>query len=172
MDYTRIAEAQAKLQLKKVVDEEIAKQTIESVQLMMAQYGPTVGMVTGPREVTYKAFLEILQISGSGITIVELCELACKENQQIADYLGNRWSVEQNHKLRPIVDMLLNHHKIKLIHIRPMTFKWIAAADDTDLTDLTDVKINISLLQNQQEDRNKHETTSVTSVTSESIPEI
>ena len=97
----KIAEAQAKLQLKDEVDEEIAKQTIESVQLMMAQYGQTVRMVIGPKDATFKAFLQILQRVETGITIEELCKIACDEdNKQVSDYLGENWSVKHNIKLR------------------------------------------------------------------------
>ena len=56
-----IAQAQAKLHLKNVVDEEIANQTMESVRQMMVQYGETVKATTTPKEVTYNKFLEILQ---------------------------------------------------------------------------------------------------------------
>ena len=58
-----IAEAQAKLHLKDTVDEEIATQTMESVELMMVQYGETIKATTTPKIITYKKFLEILQNS-------------------------------------------------------------------------------------------------------------
>lgn len=148
----KIAEAQAKFQLMEEIDEEIAKQTIESVQVMMAQYGPTVGMVTGLREVTYMTFLDILQKTKSGITVEELCKKACEQNHEIAEYLGNRWSVEHNHRLRHIIDMLLNHSNVRRIGQKPIVLKWIS--DLSDYTDLTDINNNIS--SSQQQDQPDH----------------
>jgi DNA replicative helicase MCM subunit Mcm2 (Cdc46/Mcm family) len=133
-DLFKIAEAQAKLQLKNEVDEDIAKQTIESVQLMMVQSGPTIGMVTGPRETAYNAFLEILQHTQASITLEELCKIACRD-EQIADYLGTTWTVSQNKKLRSILKMLVNHSHIKVIGSKPIILKWIS-----DLSDLSDLK--------------------------------
>ena len=64
-----IAEAQAKLHLKNTIDEEIANQTMESVQLMMIQYGETIKATTNPKIVTYKKFLEILQNNNVGVAV-------------------------------------------------------------------------------------------------------
>jgi DNA replicative helicase MCM subunit Mcm2 (Cdc46/Mcm family) len=129
----KIAESQAKLELRNEVDEEIAKQMIESFQVIMAQYGPTVSVVIGPRETTHNEFLDILRSTQSGITIEELCKIACKGNQQIADYLGNNWSIKHNHKLRNVIDMLLNNDKIKRIGINPIILKWLG--DPIDVSD-------------------------------------
>lgn len=47
-----ISEAQAKLYLKNTIDEEIAKQTMESVQLMIVQHGQTIKVT-----LKYQSFL-------------------------------------------------------------------------------------------------------------------
>lgn len=85
-------EAQAKLELKNEVDAEIAKKTMESVRLMMVQYGETVQLVTNPRETTHSKFLEILEDTASPIDIKELCEMACRRDVQVRNYLGTNWS--------------------------------------------------------------------------------
>ena len=64
-----IAQAQAKLHLKNVVDEEIANQTMESVQQMMIQYGETVKATTSPKVITYNKFIEILQNNKVGVAV-------------------------------------------------------------------------------------------------------
>lgn len=137
----KIAEAQAKLQLKHEVDEEIAKQTMESVRIMMAQYGPTISMVMGPRETTYNEFLDVLQNTHGGITLEELSRIACKENHNIAEYLGTTYSIEHNHKLRSVLDVLLNNSNIKKVGSKPIVLKWIS--DASDASDVGANKINM-----------------------------
>lgn len=120
----RIAEAQAKLQLKNEVDAEIAKQTMESVQLMMVQYGETVQLVNNPRETTHSKFLEILEDTAGPVDIKELCEMACRRDVQVRNYLGTNWSQRHNWKLRTVIDMLLNHDKVKQVSTRPLILQW------------------------------------------------
>jgi MCM P-loop domain len=138
-----IAEAQAKLHLKDKVDEEIATQTMESVQLMMIQYGETIRMVITPKIVTYKKFLEILQNSTVGIEIRELCKVACKEDQQIAAYLGSNWTMDGNIKLKVVIDMLRNHNSVKQIKSNPVILQWIESVSDS--SDTSDMDANVKI---------------------------
>ena len=103
----RIAEAQAKLSLKTEIDYEVARESMESFQLMMVQYGKTIDLVDSPRNVTYRAFLNILKNTHFPISIRELCRIACEENKQISEYLGDKWSVEQNRKLKSVKNILV-----------------------------------------------------------------
>ena len=121
----RIAEAQAKLQLKNEVDAEIATQTMESVQLMMVQYDQTIQTIKNPRDTTFDAFLGILEDTKGPIEIKELCQMACKRNLQVQAYLGTKWSIASNWKLREVVRLLLNNPKVKQISIKPLTVQWL-----------------------------------------------
>ena len=123
-----IAEAQAKLYLKNTIDEGIAKQTMESVQLMMVQYGETIKATTSPKVVTYNKFLEILQNNRIGVAVRSLCEIACKENPQIAAYLGRDWSMDGNSRIKVIVGMLRNHSQIKEVKSKPVVLQWNSTA--------------------------------------------
>ena len=125
-----IAEAQAKLHLKDTVDEEIATQTMESVELMMVQYGETIKATTTPKIITYKKFLEILQSSTIGIDIRELCKIACKEDQQIASYLGNNWTLKYNRILQVVIGMLRNHSDVKEVKSSPVVLQWLGSERD------------------------------------------
>ena len=118
-----IAQAQAKLHLKNVVDEEIANQTMESVQQMMIQYGETVKATTSPKVVTYNKFIEILQNNKVGVAVNELCRIACKEDRQIDLYLGNNWSIAGNSRLQSIVTMLRNHSHVREIKSKPVVLQ-------------------------------------------------
>jgi DNA replicative helicase MCM subunit Mcm2 (Cdc46/Mcm family) len=111
----RIAEAQARLNLCNEVDNDIATQTMDSLSLMLSQYGNIVQTIQSPRDITYAAFLNILKVTKSGLAITELCKIACEENKQIHQYLGDKWSMEYNHKLKPLIGMLLNHTNIRQV---------------------------------------------------------
>lgn len=106
----RLAEAQAKLNLSSEVSDEIATQTMGSIRLMLSQYGKIVETVESPKDITYRAFFYILKQTKAGLSVSELCRIACEENKHISEYLGNRFDMEHNHKIKPIVDMLLNYH--------------------------------------------------------------
>jgi len=151
-----IAEAQAKLYLKHTIDEEIAKEIMESVQLMMIQHGQTIKATTNPKVVTYNKFLEILQKNKIGIAIKSLCEKACKESPQIAAYLGKKWSLEGNIKVKQVISMLRNHSGIKVIQSNPLVLQWIGASPDSSDTSDTD-KISNSFVScdNRNENENK-----------------
>jgi DNA replicative helicase MCM subunit Mcm2 (Cdc46/Mcm family) len=120
----KIAEAQAKLQLRHVVDKEIAEQVLDDVRLMMVQYGETIGQITEPRESTIKTCQDILRKNEIGMTIEVMCEMAIQENGQVANYIGYNWKIEQNHKLRQIVDSLLNHPRVIKVGNHPIVLRW------------------------------------------------
>lgn len=153
-----IAEAQAKLHLKDVIDEEIATQAMESVQRMMIQYGETIKTTTTPKSVTYKKFLEILQNSTVGIDIRELCKVACKEDKQIAAYLGNNWTLKNNRILQVVVGMLRNHSNIKEIKNKPMVLQWLGSVSDTcDICDGDTKSKNIVSYDERQSNQNENQ---------------
>ena len=117
----RLAEAQARLNLSSEVSDEIATQTMDSIRLMLSQYGKIVETVESPKDITYRAFFYILKQTKVGLSVIELCEIACEENKHVAEYLGNRFDMEHNHKIKPILDMLLNYHgkNIKIVKMKP-----------------------------------------------------
>lgn len=127
-----IAEAHAKLHLKDTVDVEIARQAIEFVRLMMVQTGPTVKVPDDPRIITYTKCLEILQNNKVGVEIKTLCQIACKENQQIASYLGRNWSMDGNTKVKVVINILKNHSNITMVGSRPLILEWIGKTPDLD----------------------------------------
>jgi hypothetical protein len=83
---------------------------MDSIRLMLSQYGKIVETVESPKDITYRAFFYILKQTKVGLSVIELCKIACGENKHVAEYLGNRFDMEHNHKIKPILDMLLNYH--------------------------------------------------------------
>jgi DNA replicative helicase MCM subunit Mcm2 (Cdc46/Mcm family) len=143
----KIAEAQAKLQLRSVVDEDITLQVQKSMQVMILQYGSMVDTIVPMSQVTYNKFIEILQNSKVGITLLEMCKIASKEDPAIESYLAKKWSIENNWKLRPIVERLRNHSDIRLLKDRPMVFKWVGGTtvSVSDVSDVSEATFSKSL---------------------------
>lgn len=135
----KIAEAEAKLQLSDKIDEEIATQTMESIQLMLLQYAQNVRVVDKPDEITYRKFFEILQNTKAGIVVNELCRIACKEDLQILEYLGTNWTLEHNRKLQRIIASLRKHPQIKPVNNNPLVLQWFES-DTPDTSDITSLK--------------------------------
>jgi MCM AAA-lid domain len=134
----RLAEAQARLNLSHEVSDEISTQTMESISLMLSQYGKIVDTVESPKDITYRAFFYILKQTKAGLSVSELSRIACDENKHVSEYLGDKCDMERNHKIEPIVDMLLNYHgkNIKIVKMKPTVLQYID--DDNSVSDATD----------------------------------
>jgi len=116
----RIAEAQAKLNLSWQVDDNIARKTMQSLQLMYNQYGTTIEQIQNPRDLTVEVFYEILKENkGINHSIRELCKKASEKNKQINKYLKKNWELSQNKELRTILEMLEQKENIKIIKLKP-----------------------------------------------------
>jgi DNA replicative helicase MCM subunit Mcm2 (Cdc46/Mcm family) len=72
----RMAEAQARLNLSNEVTDDIATQAMDSISLMLSQYGEVVQTIQSPRDITYEAFVNSLRRIKTGISIRELCKIA------------------------------------------------------------------------------------------------
>jgi DNA replicative helicase MCM subunit Mcm2 (Cdc46/Mcm family) len=158
----RIAEAQARLNLSEEVTDDIATQAMDSISLILMQYGKVVQTIQSPRDAAYNAFLDILKHTSIGITLTELCAKACKENRHIAEYLGEKLNIEHNHKLRSVIDMLLNHAKIKLVRAKPMVLQYFdeASSDTSDIYDTTFKASQNNVIQSKTDASDISDTTS------------
>jgi replicative DNA helicase Mcm len=125
----RIAEAQAKLNFSDEIDDKIANQVMDSLILIYVQYGKVIEKISNPRDITAQSFFNILKQTDAGFSISELCKTACEENKQVAEYLGNKWSLQNNHKLKTVVDILENRQDIKVIHQKPLLLKYILQSE-------------------------------------------
>ena len=146
----RIAEAQAKLSLSNEINEDIAMQTMNSVSLMWSQYGKIVRAISSPREVTSHVFYQVLKVTRSGMTIHELCKKACNMSNEVKDYLGDKYELERNHKLKSVIDDLLNNSRIRRIGEKPMVLKYIENTEinnsfcinSSDVSDISDAVVS------------------------------
>jgi hypothetical protein len=142
----RIAEAQAKLNLSDEINEGIAIQAMESLGLMWSQYGKIVRAISSPREFASQVFYQVLKVTRSGMTIYEICKKACNMSNEVKDYLGDKYELERNHKLKSVIDVLLNNSRIRRIGEKPMVLKYVENTEinnsfyinSSDVPDLSD----------------------------------
>lgn len=125
----RLAVAQARLNLTDVINEEIATQVMKTLSLMWSQYGKVARVIMNPRVLTYETCYRVLQATNSGMTIYELCKMACNFSNEVHQYIGDKWSLEHNHKLKPLIDNLMNNSRIRRIGEKPLVLKYVENTD-------------------------------------------
>ena len=125
----RIAEAQAKLNFSHEINDEIANHVMDSLRLIYVQYGKVIERISNPRDIAVQSFYHILKQTDIGFSINELCKTASEENKQIAEYIGNKWSLQNNHKLKSVIDILINRQDIKRIQQKPLVLKYILQSE-------------------------------------------
>ncbi|HEY9385852.1 MAG TPA: AAA family ATPase [Nitrososphaeraceae archaeon] len=154
----RIAESHARLHLKPVVDGEIATETMESVKVMLLQYGHIIKIVDNPRDIAQREIVNIVMEIKGPITFSETVKIACQRNGQVKHYLGDRnLTVEDNKRFRELRERFVNNKDSRIIitQLRPLTLLWSDNEDRfqqssactgniTDLNDLTDRLSDIS----------------------------
>ena len=102
---------------------------MDSLRLIYLQYGKVIERTSNPRDITVQSFYHILKQTDIGFSINELCKTASEENKQIAEYIGNKWSLQNNHKLKSVIDILINRQDIKRIQQKPLVLKYILQSE-------------------------------------------
>lgn len=133
-----LAKAIARLKLKEIVDETDARETMDFYNIMLVDFQKSVVVSQSPREIAYKECVIILEQykEFEGIHLEELITMTCQRNKQIGNYFeyGKKsFKIENNKKVRNILEMLLNHSKIKRVQEKPIVLRWLS--DPTDLSD-------------------------------------
>jgi replicative DNA helicase Mcm len=134
----RIAQNIARLKLKNIVDEADAKETVQFYNFILQQLNMVVASPSNPRDAVYEECLGILMKSRFAISFEELVKSACERNKQVERYIGSSFKLEENKKLRLILDMLRNHSRIREVKMKPVVLEYIhaasaqAAASDTN----------------------------------------
>jgi len=97
---------------------------------MYVQYGKVIEKTSNPQDITVNSFFNILKQTDAGFSISQLCKTACEENKQISEYLGNKWTLQNNHKLKSVIDILINRHDIKIIQQKPLVLQYILLSEE------------------------------------------
>jgi Mg-chelatase subunit ChlI len=134
----RIAQNITRLKLKNIVDAADAKETVQFYNVILQQLDMVVASPANPRDVVYEECLGVLLETKFPISFEEVVKTACQRNRQVERYIGKSFRLEDNKKLRPILDMLRNHSRIKEIQMRPVVLQYVHS-DLNDLNDLNDL---------------------------------
>jgi hypothetical protein len=110
---------------------------------MLLNFQKQVVVSQSPTEIAYTECISSLkkQKNFGGFGFVDLLKEICKNNLQIADYLGyprKSLQIKINHKSRKICYKLLNNSHVKKINEHPIALKWFDNYDNNNESDLSD----------------------------------
>ena len=137
-----LAKARTKLKLKDVVDAEDAKETVQYFSKVVNDYYQSTVIATDPRDVCVSIIAQILeensksQLTSGPMTFTDLIIMACEKDQQVKLYIGpsdykNNLSMTNNHKLRPIAQLLEENKHVKRTRSKPLMYQWIPSTSGT-----------------------------------------
>src|SRR5689334_8787398 len=119
-----IAKMIARLKLKTVVDAEYAYEAQQFYNVILQQLQQVVNVVTNPSDEAYNTCIEILQDSNYAIQFEDLMKMACEKNTRVKHYVGEKYKLRENSKLRPILERLRNHTQVIIVSEKPVMLKW------------------------------------------------
>jgi len=128
----RLAQARARLKLKETIDVEDAKETMQFYNIILEQYHHVIEITKNPKDMTYDYCISILKDLGIGITVEELFQKVCEnnDNDQIRQYLLSSQckslKLKDNKKVRSVYELLINNPNIKIIQEKPIVLKWFS----------------------------------------------
>jgi DNA replicative helicase MCM subunit Mcm2 (Cdc46/Mcm family) len=149
----RIAQAMAKLQLKTVVDMDVAKQTMESIRSMEEKHGEYIKILDDPREVAISAAEEIVENTKCPILFDAIVEQVRKENEHVNSWLlggmSHRLSANSNRRYRELRDRFIHRinrpgSRIFVVSMTPLVVTWSTTnasnQSASDISDTSDIK--------------------------------
>jgi MoxR-like ATPase len=142
----RIAETIASLKLKDIIDEVDARETMTFYNVILQQLDKIVALPSSPRDTAYQECLNILMESAFPYSFEDLVKTACERNQHVRIYIGKSFKLQDNKKIRTVLDMLRDHSRIKVTHEKPIVLQYMvktevkakASEQASDLYDLYD----------------------------------
>jgi hypothetical protein len=129
------------LKLKDTVDANDAAETMQFYNVILQQLDMIVASPANPRDTAYNECLNVLIESAYPLVDEEMFKIACVRNPQVGRYIGKVFKLEHNKKLRPILEMLQQHSRIKIVQMKPIVLQYmrsemVKTSDSSDLTDL------------------------------------
>jgi DNA replicative helicase MCM subunit Mcm2 (Cdc46/Mcm family) len=113
----------ARLKLKNIVEAEDAFEAQRLYNVILQQLQQVVNVVTNPSDEAYNTCIDILQGSHYAMQFEELIKIACDKNTRVKHYVGEKYKLRENGKLRPIIERLRNHSQIITVSERPVALK-------------------------------------------------
>ena len=124
-----IEEMIARLKLKSTIDATDAKETMEFYNVILQQLDQIVNVTTDPSDETFECCISVFRESPFAIRFDEVTKSACAKNDRVRHYIGDKFKLRENKKLRPILERLRNHSQIRVVDEKPVALKW-ASEDD------------------------------------------
>lgn len=146
----RLSKCISRLKLKNLVDSEDANETMQFYNVILKQYQQVVNITSNPRDIAYNECVNILKESKftTAISFKELIKIACDRNERVKHYIGDKFRLQDNVKLRPLLDMLLNHPSINQTQWKPIVLQWSETktinSDHDDGSDSSQQNVRIS----------------------------
>jgi hypothetical protein len=119
-----IAKMIARLKLKTIIDAEDAYEVQQFYNVILQQLQQVVNIVTNPSDEAYNICIDILQGSYYAMQFEELIKTASDKNTRVNSYIGEKYKLRENSKLRPILDRLRNHSQVVIVSEKPIVLKW------------------------------------------------
>jgi hypothetical protein len=116
----------ARLKLKNIIDARDAKEAMEFYNVILQQLDQIVNVTTDPSDETYEVCISVLQESSFPIRFDEVIKSACAKNDRVRYYIGQKFKLRENKKLRPILERLRNHSHIHTVGEKPVALKWVS----------------------------------------------
>ena len=121
----RTAKGIAMLKLKNQVDEDDARETMEFYNILLQQYRQVVCISANPKDLIYSECVKILKESRLPFALTELMKNASERNEQVRHYMGGKYSIQDNWKVKTVRKMLLNNSNIQQVNDKPIVLSWI-----------------------------------------------
>lgn len=121
-----IAKMIARLKLKSTIDVADAKEAMEFYNVILQQLDKIVNITTDPSDETFEVCISILRESYFPIPFEEVIKSACTKNDRVKHYIGEKFKLRENKKLRPILERLRNHSHIVTVSEKPVALKWVS----------------------------------------------
>jgi hypothetical protein len=121
-----IAKMVSRLKLKNTIDAEDAKEAMEFYNVILQQLDQIVNVTTDPSNETFECCISVLQESSFAILFEEVIKSDCTKNDRVRHYIGEKFKLRENKKLRPILGRLRNHSHIRIVNEKPVALKWVS----------------------------------------------
>src|SRR5204863_362994 len=82
-------------------------ETMEFFNVILLHLKQTATVSKNPRDVACIECISILEGSKFPLSFEEIVKSACQRNEQVKRYIGDKYALEHNFKLRAILDLLL-----------------------------------------------------------------
>ncbi len=138
-----ITRAIARLKFKAVAEADDAMEAIEFFNSVSQDYRESATIPTDPRDLAVSVILESIKEFAShdskGVGIKELCRIACKKDAQVSIYLGEKWSIDVNKKVKKVFEIVRVNKHVETVNLNPLLLRWREYdKDSSDLSDQSD----------------------------------